>query len=62
MRGCAIVMALAAVLVLVFYGFTIWTLLGTVILLACPVYVFWGVAELDAPLPKPEDSSQERAP
>ena len=62
MRACAIVMAAAAILIVVIYGITLWSVLAAAILLACPVYVLWSVAELDSqPLPKPEDQSKEQS-
>lgn len=61
MRGCAIFMAAAAILILVIYGITLWTVLAAALLLACPVYVLWAVAQLDAPLPTPEDQSKEQS-
>lgn len=61
-RGCSVFMAAAAAAILVVYGVTLWSLLAVAILLACPVYVLWSVAKLDAPpLPKPEDPSKEHS-
>lgn len=61
MRGCAIVMAAAAILIAVIYGMTWWSVLAVALLLACPVYVLWAVAQLDAPLPAPEDQPGKQA-
>ena len=61
MRACAIVMAAAAILIVVIYGITFGSVLAVALLLACPVYVLWGVAQLDAPLPPPEDQSKEQS-
>ena len=60
MRGCAIVMALAAVLIVVFYGITWWSLLAAAILLGCPVYVLWSVASLDAGFPREPGKPSEK--
>lgn len=57
-RGCALLMALAAAGVVVAYGFTWWALTGALLLLACPVAVLWASARLDAPRQAPAGSAR----
>ena len=60
MRGCAIVMALAAVLIVVIYGVTFWSVFAAAVLLACPVYVLWSAATLDAEFPREPGKPSEK--
>ena len=62
MRGCAIFMAFAAVLIVVVYGITLWSLLGAAILLACPVYVLWSAAKVDAEAQRDLGNPSQRRP
>lgn len=61
LRGCAIFMALAAVLIVAVYGITLWSVLAAAALLACPAYVLLSTATLDAGLPRdPGQPSRKR--